>query len=496
MILFFNTNDLIHFKMIRSFYIGISILGVLLLSIYFKDKFPSKFNWIKSNFKIKAIAVCIFVFFIQIIFAKSIYFSPGWDVNAIIQNAEFIISDPESFQYNYFMMYPNNIFLLLIFSKLFKLSQALTFIDYRFLLVVINIIMVDLAIIVTTLTAKKLFNSKYITLTVGAFGLLFSFSPWIVVPYSDTLSMVFPITILYLYIIQKEIQKKSYKIIIFGIMGILAAIGFQIKPTVIIVLIAILIAEFFRSIKSFKRFINFGVCILAVLITFIGFKVSYNKSIENLTINGHNLSERENIEVPFTHFAMMGMQSVYVENRGTIYGAYDPDDVTYTQSFPTKEEKVEANIQEIKKRFSNFGVLGYLEFIWNKINWFLSDGTFYYGGEGNFMISEPYMSGNIASMLQNTFLHTGDNFLKLADFFQGVWILILFLIVYPIFEKDRFKEDINIVIFRLTITGLVLFLALFEARSRYLINHLPIFIVLATFGFSKVYARFLNELEN
>ncbi|MEG0297403.1 MAG: hypothetical protein RR620_11860 [Clostridium sp.] len=495
-ILFFNTNDLIHFKMIRSFYIGASVLGTLLLSFYLYDKNKNKFTWIKRNLKFKLVLIGLIVFIMQLILAKSIYFQSGWDVRAIINNAEFIVSNPEAFEYNYFMMYPNNIFLLLVFSKVYKLAEMLEFIDYRFLLVIINIVMVDLAIIMTILISKRIFNKKSVIVASSLFGLLFAFSPWIVVPYSDTLSMVFPIAILYIYIVQKGINNRWYKFSLYALMGCLTAVGSQIKPTVMIVVIAIFILEFINILRRKTKLISFISYFLVVAVGLIATKGLYNKSIDNLTINGHNLSERELVEVPFTHFAMMGMQSVYVENRGTIYGAYDPEDVTFTESFPTKEEKIEANIGEIKNRLNNFGVKGYLEFLSKKACWFLSDGTFYYGGEGNFMVSEPYTKGKVAEKLQNIFLHTGDKFLSLANVFEGIWILILFLIIYPIFEKKRFSNNEEIFIIRLTITGIVLFLLLFEARSRYLINHIPFFILLATYGFNSVYNRFLLELEN
>lgn len=533
--LFFNNNDLVHYRMIRSFYFGATILGILLLAFYIKSLLKDRLKFL--NKKSTYIFIALIVFILQILLAKSIYFKIGWDVSAIIKNADFLVNNITSFEHNYFLMYPNNLFLLFVFAAICKISELIRGIDYEFLLVVVNIIAVDLAILMTILSAKKIFNKKSVIVTMVLFCLLFAFSPWIIVPYSDTLSMFFPITIFYLYLVLKDLNKieKSSNIVIkkkinkellktgniyvkrtirakraksksnrkklkqgsvLALMGLLATIGFQIKPTIIIVLIAILIAEFISSVRSFKKIVTYVVAVAVVCVFFISSKTIYDNKIKNIVINGYDMSDNEDLVFPFTHFAMMGMQKVYIEDRGTIYGAYAPEDVLYTESFVGKDAKSKANIEEIKRRLKNFGPMGYLEFLVGKGLWVLSDGSFYYGGEGNFMLSEPYSKGKIAKELQNIFLHTGEKFYGLVHIYQGIWILIIFLIMYPIIDKKRLSYDNNIFVIRLAITGIVMFLVLFEARSRYLINSIPFFILLASYGFDLVYERFLKEIKD
>lgn len=491
---FLNSNDLIHFKMIRSFFIGGSILGILLLGFYIKDKNDRKFDSYGNKFKFIWI-IPVIIFIVQVVIARTIYFEPGWDVSAIVQNAEFIVNAPEKFTADYFLMNPNNIFLLLVFSEIYLLSEKLAFIDFEFLLVIINIIIVDLSILLTILTAKRLFKSKVVIVTIMLFTLLFAFSPWIVIPYSDTLSMIFPIGIFYLYLNIKDKKSKTKKCGLLFCIGIFASIGYQIKPTIVIVLIAIVLVEFINRIKNFKRLSLGGLAILIIASGFLGFKTIYSKIVNNVTINGYNLGDRYDKEFPLTHYAMMGMQEVHIENRGTIYGVYKPEDVTYTDSFVGKDAKIKANIEEIKRRLSEFGPVGYMRFLAKKAAWFLSDGTFYYGGEGNFMVSDSYAKGSFAEKIQNIFLHDGDRFLILAHFFQGVWILMLFLIMQPLFRRNREKGGNDVFVIRLTITGMVMFLLFFEARSRYLINHISFFVLLAAYGFDSIYIRFLKELR-
>lgn len=492
--IFFNMNDLVHFRMIRSCIIGATSLGILISIFYLSSKFRNKLVWFNRHFNLLLLLTFLIMFILQVIVAKSTYFNPGWDVGGVIDNSINIVSSPEKFDYNYFMLYPNNLLLLLIFSNIYKLVLNFQFIDFRFILVVINIIMIDIAIWTTLQVIKKLLGKRIVLISYILFSLLFAFSPWMLIPYSDTLSMLFPILIFYLYIKQKELKNKTLRLLLIFNMGILGLIGFQIKPTAIIVLIAIIMGEILYSSISRKEIFRIIGIILILASGVLVAKVGYENFTENIVVNGHNLADREDIEVPFTHFIMMGMQSVHVENRGTIYGAYNEQDINFTISKPTKEEKVSGNIEEIMKRLEIFGVGGYLKFLSNKICWVLSDGTFYYGGEGNFMREEPYSSGYISERMQNVFNTNTKEYYNLANVLQGFWILIIFLIAYPIFSKNKDYDNKYLFIERLTLTGIILFLAFFEGRSRYIINHLPFFILVATYGFKKIYERYLEVI--
>ena len=84
------------------------------------------------------------------------------------------------------------------------------------------------------------------------------FLPYIIIPYTDTISMVFPILIFYLYIKIKE-EKNENKRAFFTILeGMLTILGYHIKPTIVIVVIAICIVEILRckKIKMIKIFLK------------------------------------------------------------------------------------------------------------------------------------------------------------------------------------------------------------------------------------------------
>ena len=59
-----------------------------------------------------------------------------------------------------------------------------------------------------------------------------------------------------------------------------------------------------------------------------------------------------------------------------------------------------------------------------------------------------------------------------------------------------YKKDENdyLIISKITIIGIVLFLLLFEGRSRYLVNHIPIFIIVGIYGLINSFEK-LEEIR-
>ena len=71
---------------------------------------------------------------------------------------------------------------------------------------------------------------------------------------------------------------------------------------------------------------------------------------------------------------------------------------------------------------------------------------------------------------------------------QFFWICILLLLV--IFSLDnKYKEENSNLVIKLAITGIMVFLLIFEARARYLYLYIPIFIIGGSLGL-----KYLNDI--
>lgn len=481
-VIVFNKSDLIHFKMLKCFAIAALFFAVLaMLHLLFSEcgKALQKFKYLYL------ILFLLCLFCMQVYVANGIYAPPGWDCGTVLNAALTLLKDPGHLDGSYFMTYPNNIAILLIIRKFFQIIKWFGFSNYAIAVVILNIFIIDISILITFLVCDKLFGAKYAFLAAFIMSALIGISPWFIIPYTDTFTIIFPILIMYIYL---HVYNKNIKntFLLYIVIGALGFIGFKIKPTSFIIIIAVLIVEFIKNAKS-KRLFKHIAIVCAVVFGFFLSSLIYNNNLRKYSGINYNFSKTSQTSIPATHFLMMGMQKRYIPNRGYLYGAYSETDCNITSLGKTKKEKIAINLGVIKERLQKFGLKGYLKFLYDKSVWIFDDGTFYFGGEGNF-ISTPYLKDSKSKFLQSIFLPGGTYYNDFASILQGIWVLVLFLISCPIFLKHDGCDKYNVMILRLTITGILVFLLLFEGRSRYLINHLAIFAVLAAYGF-----KLLNE---
>lgn len=75
------------------------------------------------------------------------------------------------------------------------------------------------------------------------------FSPWIIIPYSDTYAVFFTTSVLYVYLNKNYMNRYLATFLII----FLTFVGYKIKPTVVIILIAIIFIELWKLIFSKEK---------------------------------------------------------------------------------------------------------------------------------------------------------------------------------------------------------------------------------------------------
>ena len=230
------------------FFLGVFlIIGILIaLKKLLKNK-KDKVQKIVSKIESKSTLIIVILFILLIIFQalmiRNLYFETKWDLEHVIgtvrnfletgvfDNHEYIGNHP------YFSIYPNNLFLTNAFCLIGKM--VMIFFEEKYVygaLVIIGTVLVDIAGILTVKTIGN-FTDKKIFKIIGMLGFMtfIGVSPWILVPYSDTYSIMFPIAVLYNY------TKKDKKLYDYLLILIFSYIGYLLKLTAIFVLIAIII---------------------------------------------------------------------------------------------------------------------------------------------------------------------------------------------------------------------------------------------------------------
>lgn len=229
-------------------------------------------------------------------------------------------------------------------------------------------------------------------------------------------------------------------------------IGYKIKGSVIILIPAFLIyfIVFTKKFNILKHICQFSLFLAGCVIMSV---------LSGIVIGSFNIAEKEELEeiqFPPTHWIMMGLHG---------RGNYNSDDFWFTVNSGNYEQKKKANIEEIKKRVSDYGLYGNIEHLAVKLSWTWWDGTYMIG---------YYIKKGSDSMLRNFICHS-----KTFKIYCTVFhVSLLFSIIYS-FIRGAFSKRINReILLKIIFCGIYFFLVIWESRSRYLVNFTPFFLMI------------------
>ena len=436
-------------------------LKIFLEKVYKKDKLI-----------IGILFVVLFIF--QIVTLQNIYFETGWDVNCIYTRVEqflrngMIELNTYFSKYPYFSIYPNNLFLANVFVIIGKIVMVFyenwSYILYK-IFVIIDIILIDLAGIIMLKTIENFTDKKSFKLFGALLYIAFiGLSPWFLIPYSDTYSIIFPISILYNY---TKKEKKWYNYLL---IGLLSYVGYCIKPTNIIFLIAIMIVEIFKLLFDLKEKEQLKLKLKSWIIAGIGILIAIIINLVLLNMTKYKVERKYTFSL--YHFLMMGI------NTETT-GGWNAKDVENDLLIEDYDERIENNKEVFFQRLKAMSPKDFCKFYVKKILLNYNDGTLAWGREGSFYSFTNPKNNQFAKTLKNYYYNSGENFYVFTNVMQFLWIFIItFLTIGAVLRKFDFKYSVAY----LSVIGLTLFTLLFEGRARYLYLYTPVYVMLSIMG--------------
>lgn len=445
----------------------ILLLG-LLLSIVMFPRFRQKLSWLFITKKYaSAIVLLVLVVLLQVLFLYFVHPGSGFDagmLNYAAVSKEHVL---EAEVRGYFSLNQNNLPIMLLMRKMVEVTGQTSwqFFDY------ITLLFVDLSVLLNIMTVRVI-APRATAFSIYLQGIWLLVFPSILKPYTDT--WVLPLVSGYLlcyFVVCSKRMNIVLRVVAGGLLGPLVALTYFIKPSAIIPVIAIILIGILRGIARDLSWNSRGLAIgITALITVAGsgtYQV-INHTIENQDYIQIDISRN----IPMIHFASMGI-------TGT--GGYSAEQALAMAGLPTKDEKSAYSKEIIANRLKELGFGGYLSFLVKKHNANTADGTFGWLKEGNFFIEnqKPSQKG-IANKLKNFIFLYGENIADFRFVTQLVWLFCLLVILF-----GHGKVTTGIWIMRLSLVGAFLFLLLFEGgRSRYLIQFLPCFILLAALSWT------------
>lgn len=441
-----------------------------------------KLTWEKkSGQRTRLIAiVMVLTVILQTIIAFTSYDGVwGWDCQAVV-----LWNSATQAEAEYFLRYPNNIMTTYILKLAELLGTAMKIDDVWLSAILANVLFVDGAMIVLFCLARDYFSAGAFLLTI-LFGIsMIALSPEILIPYSDTIGMVFPILIVYLTLKIRDERQKVKLCAEALCLGIASYLGYLIKPTAVIAWIAIVLCTIlFFSFAKMPR-VCFGnlkrvlvVCMLFAVGVLLIFGVNINA--QNAILGEYNKNElKDRYEFPMAHFLMMGLK----DSNG-FYGSWNNEDYQATLEIEGKTQKSSHSLAVAKERISEMGVSKFLIHLVKKYVFVMSDGTFFYGAEGDDR-GEPEGTG-LKYGIQNL-THPGTSAYKAwyAQILHSLWFIVLAgIAVFSVKQIGAEENNRNGILMQIITIGIIAFTLLFEGRSRYLYMFLPFFIMTAAIGF-------------
>lgn len=445
--------------------IGLVLLG-LIYCICVRLKLPAKLNR-----NILLAVVSVFVFLIQIYAVRLYYFYTDWDVPELLNFSEAVVHNGDVAYFNgYYSKFSNNIFTAYMFCIIRKFFHMVKLHNYE----VYGILCIQC--LINTLTGAMLFkilerltvNIRLAALGYVLYLFLVGMSPWVSIPYSDSMALMFPTIILLIYTYRDKLE---IEVISWILMSAIAVFGYKTKPQTFIVFIAIVIVEVYGGVRErrLKKLLT------GVIGAFLGIVMAV--ILTNLAVSSTHVEIDKELTYNIQHYIMLGLN----DETG---GVYSREDANFSGSFDTAKERNEADIKVAGERLNSLGAFGLGRLAVRKILTNYYNGTFCWGGEGEFFVGimEPrnlplsdffrgiYYSGDYSDV--------GKYYDIWSNFEQMIWLAILFVGIFAIFGLKSPEKSV----IALAVIGLTIFEIIFEARARYLYTYAPFYIILAVYG--------------
>lgn len=355
---------------------------------------------------------------------------------------------------DYFARYPNNYLFTILMYYAFFIPKLLGGSYFKFA-VLMNIAIIDFSILLAMKIIKKIIGEKNGLL----FLLFFSLSPtnyvFVFFPYTNTFSIPIMLGIIVLGL-SNNIKSRYIAVA-------LSVFGYCLRPTTIFVSIGVAFYWILQLIKNkgYDKKSHLVIRFCGGVVLGIVVAVLIQAFVSSHLMNKHNEKG-----FPITHWIMVGLKG-----SGEITGA----DVDFTESFESRNDKIEANLMEIKNRVSKLGISGVLKTYLKKIGkeWAVGTDDFQ-----NYCNSDKNYS--------NTYeLFFGENNTWLIVYSQ-IYRCLIFFFITIMMGQLIVKKHVNDewYIFIIAILGSIIFLMIWETNKKHTICYTYILGIMMQYGIS------------
>ena len=406
------------------------------------------------------LAFCVFVLAAGA-FAFAGKVEPAWDFGRVYHGAlEITTSGSIQIDSQYFLESNNNFFLALLLAPVF-IAGSLAGFSSLTSGILFNLLAIDASILMLWRVAHRQWGAqRALAVAVGCFGCA---GLWLYGPifYTDTLSM--PLACLALLLAQQWNRVTGgTRLLLAAGMGVTAFVGYRIKPTVLIVFVALVLWWLLSSRRGIAAACT-GAVVFALLMGLWSVILAHNPILDT--------TELERYRLPPMHYVMMGLKNP---------GGYDEQDHMASQALPSAEARTQHAVQEIKARLQAYGPAGLADHIARKLAYTWADGS-YFGGHK--LSIDPVNQG----WLQQWVTPQGSYWQIFILIANAQQLVVCTGLSAAAIGQARSKQCSGLVwTVLIALLGAGVFLLLWETRSRYLVGLLPLILLAAQQGLEQL----------
>ena len=418
-------------------------------------------NIIPKIVKYKYLPGILFLLFgvIAIVVSYNLRLNPTWDMGRVFNMAKSYI-ETGSVNDVYLYEFQNNIAITYIFIFVFKIFSIFNITDYIAGITIFNALIVTTTVICLYYTVKKMYGKEKALMTLIICIFTTPLYLHAAIYYTDTMSMLFCILALLLYVFIRDENNKRRNTVLQILFGIILGMSFQVKVTAVFIVIAILVEEFLNM--KFKNIINnFKIAIPVAIITVTIFNVFSN----NVAIKDKQLLDW--CKMPVGYWFLIGS----VENGGFNQELYE-----YVKGYETYEERKNAAIEKFIEIMKQYTVSTFISHVNEKLKYTWADGT-YLAPEK--LRRDPVDRGTLYEYTAVGGEKT-DYYKYFPQIMHMSMLVLMVVVVINILRKRNYESD-DVFLF-ISIFGIAVFLIMWENRSRYILTLLPIMLILKVRG--------------
>lgn len=422
-----------------------------------------------SQLLLRRTGLCLAVFFalltlLQLLFYRQFACYPSRDFVTVFYGAynytiAGIIENP---YLEYFYYYPNNLPLTIVLQFLFRAFYRLGVTDFFTLGTVFNAACVDLAYLFLFLIVRKLKDTASAFFALGVLALCAPIQSYISYFYTDTTTMLFPLAAVYWGLCLMESAGLKQQLRYAALLGLFVGFGTELKYSVILSFLALCVT---LALNGCRR--QLALAALCVALCFGAFRFGFNRFAYTHILDEDTAYDKA---TPMLAWIAMGMGGD---------GSHNAEDNYAVWAQETHAEKVAIAKQQLADRLTEKGIGGTLLFLNRKA--VRSFGS----GDMEYVLSLSYSP--MRQTLGTKILEGhGTPYLVYDTFVQGYHVLLLCCLVLGGALALR-RRDATLFLPQVAAFGLLLFLLLWEAGTRYLLNYYPILLLCALPGYQAIF---------